>query len=64
MALLSLLGTMTKGCSVADCDRPHTARGLCKTHYNRLLRGGPIERDEGTPEEFWEFVKKELKLAV
>lgn len=55
---------MTNGCSVADCDRPHTARGLCKTHYNRLLRGQPIERDEGTPEEFWEFVKKELKLAV
>jgi hypothetical protein len=50
-------------CSVADCDKPHTARGLCKTHYNRKLRGTPVERDDWQ-EEFWEFVKKELNIVI
>ena len=50
-------------CSVSDCDKPHTARGLCKTHYNRKLRGTPVERDDWQ-EEFWEFVKKELNIVI
>lgn len=33
-------------CSVEGCERPHSARGLCNTHYCRLTRngdlGGPI----------------------
>lgn len=23
------------GCSIESCDRPHSARGLCKAHYNQ-----------------------------
>ena len=49
-------------CSVAKCYLPHNARGYCKTHYNRLLRGTPIVRDD--PQDFWEFVKKELNIVV
>lgn len=28
------------GCKVTGCDRPHRARGLCRTHYMRNLRTG------------------------
>ena len=26
------------GCSVGDCSRKHHARGVCKWHYNRMVR--------------------------
>jgi hypothetical protein len=26
----------TKSCSARGCDEPHVARGLCKSHYQRL----------------------------
>ena len=26
------------GCSVGDCSRKHHGRGLCKWHYNRMVR--------------------------
>ena len=33
-------------CTMADCGRPHKARGYCQTHYMQFLRGvtpvGPI----------------------
>jgi 5-methylcytosine-specific restriction endonuclease McrA len=30
------------GCTVESCDRPHSARGLCKLHYHRrLVFGSP-----------------------
>lgn len=32
--------TKTMGCKVADCDRPHAARGYCHVHYNRWKRHG------------------------
>lgn len=35
-------------CDLGDCDRPHAALGLCRTHYQRQRRGksieGPIRR--------------------
>lgn len=31
-------------CSVESCDRPVSARGLCKLHYERVRRGYPLER--------------------
>lgn len=30
----------TRTCSVADCDSPHAARGMCDTHYRNLRRHG------------------------
>jgi hypothetical protein len=32
------MGTPT--CSVAECGRPVSARGLCQTHYRQLRAGG------------------------
>lgn len=29
-------------CSVAGCERKTCARGLCKSHYSRHLRGIPV----------------------
>jgi hypothetical protein len=29
----------TRACSIPDCDRAHTARGLCATHYQQARRG-------------------------
>ena len=34
-----------KVCQVDGCDRKHQAKGYCKAHYNRLLRGVEV----GTP---------------
>lgn len=28
-----------KTCTIADCDRPVQARGLCYRHYMRMMRG-------------------------
>ena len=33
-----------RGCSVAGCPRPHHARGLCRTHYERARRRRPRPR--------------------
>lgn len=30
-------------CSVQHCDRVHRARGLCETHYRRLIAGKPVD---------------------
>lgn len=30
-------------CSVAGCARSHLARGLCSAHYQRLMKGQPVE---------------------
>lgn len=26
------------GCTVKGCDQPHTAKGYCSSHYNRIVR--------------------------
>lgn len=31
-----------RSCGVADCNRPHCAKGYCKLHYYRLRRTGQI----------------------
>jgi hypothetical protein len=30
-------------CSVDGCEKPHTAKGLCNTHYMRQYRGGSLD---------------------
>lgn len=35
--------SMTKTCSVKECERPHYARGFCKLHYERVRKSGSIE---------------------
>jgi hypothetical protein len=40
-------------CAVEDCVRTHVARGLCMTHYRRLLRRGhPLAFMGGTKGKF------------
>ncbi|MGW3144839.1 HNH endonuclease signature motif containing protein [Streptomyces sp. NPDC001177] len=53
-------------CSVADCTKPHIARGFCTAHYQRWQRHGnplstPVQvKVFGTPEErFWPKVDTE-----
>lgn len=48
-------------CSEAECDRPSRARGMCHKHYDRVLRSESL--DDIDYEDFWRFVKKELKIA-
>lgn len=60
-------GWMTS-CSVEECDRPATRRGMCDSHYRRMRRGssktGPI-RDHGmTPAYFWSRVAAEGDCVV
>lgn len=51
---------MTKRiCSVEGCGRPHNARGLCGTHYSRLMKHGDTNLYLRTPEDrFWANVEK------
>jgi len=58
-----------KNCEKWNCGKPNNARGLCSTHYGQWMREqrdlklGFQPRKEIDPEDLWEFVKKELKLA-
>lgn len=38
-----------KRCSVADCDRPHHAKGLCRLHYGRQMNTGSTELKPKAP---------------
>lgn len=33
---------VTRKCSLTNCDRPHQARGYCRTHYTLLRRRGEL----------------------
>ena len=39
----SYMARFATGCTVAGCDSPHRARGLCATHYNSSLAGRPLQ---------------------
>lgn len=41
--------SLNRTCEVDDCDRPHVARGYCRTHYNRNARGY-LPRGQRSPE--------------
>jgi hypothetical protein len=45
-------------CTVLRCDKPHIARGLCSTHYYRLLRRGTVHAEELPAHRFWSQVDK------
>lgn len=54
------------GCGVKECERPHQAKGYCSRHYHSHHR---IRTDIHTPRDFdiddyWAWVKQELKLTV
>jgi hypothetical protein len=42
---------LTDPCSVPDCGRVARRRGLCATHYERLLRYGDVRPDDPIREE-------------
>ena len=55
-------------CKIDDCNKKVFGRGMCSMHYFRGKRTGAfdtavedIEIDD--PEDFWQFVKKELGIA-
>jgi hypothetical protein len=53
----------TKPVCVEDgCDRPYKARNMCEPHYDRWIRDG--EREDLDFDDYWEFVKRELKIGV
>ena len=58
-----------KECSEVGCTQPMNARDMCKIHYNRYLRANrgadymPKPIEEFDYEDYWNFVKKELKLS-
>lgn len=35
---------MNRPCRVADCDKPHKARGYCLNHYRHVRKGGHPDR--------------------
>jgi len=37
---------MSRTCSVDGCQRAHHARGVCRTHYQRLLKTGTLDKSE------------------
>jgi hypothetical protein len=39
-----------KGCSVAGCTRPHTAKGFCFPHWRQDRYGTPRQDRDGTPQ--------------
>ena len=62
-------------CSIAGCDKPYKAKGMCNAHYIKAIRRGEIvikhwAKNKTTVEDsaewyanFWEFVKQELKIT-
>jgi hypothetical protein len=55
-----------KGCKIIGCSNPHRGRGYCATHYTQLYQRDRealmSEEDNFDYEDFWLFVKQELKL--
>lgn len=53
---------MSKSCSIKDCDKPYSAKGLCASHYARFKKFGDYNytpSPQAPPEiRFWRFVQK------
>lgn len=53
---------MSKGCSVPGCQKKHSAKGLCVSHYYRFKKFGDYDYKPSprgpAPIRFWKFVKK------
>lgn len=61
---------MTRGCSVADCERVHYGRGWCKYHYRRWFdHGDPLwvrptaEERRATPEVLRHRILSHVKIS-
>lgn len=55
-------------CEQPGCYNRHNARGMCKQHYKIWMLAQLPDRQTPVVEEFdyedyWQFVKKELKIA-
>ena len=45
-------------CIVEGCGKPHSAKGYCNMHYNRVVRRGGAEQLPSDSQRFWEKVEK------
>jgi hypothetical protein len=60
-----------RACSIIDCAVDHYAKGFCKQHYmaanrekfNPSKNPNKPAAPEFDYEDFWQFVKKELKIG-
>lgn len=54
---------MRRPCSVANCERPHSAKGYCRMHYRRWkATGDPLRKSRfSTPEEKQAFIASDIK---
>ena len=56
-------------CEVENCSVGYYAKGLCKPHYMTANRDkfnpakDSLKKPEFDYEDFWQFVKKELKIG-
>lgn len=61
-------------CEQPGCSARHNAHGMCKTHYGQWLRANKghvadvprwifAELTDAEKEDYWQWVKKELRLA-
>jgi len=54
-------------CVIDDCYKDFYAKNMCKQHYMKLgffYKNSPQSKPEKFDvDDFWEFVKKELKLG-
>lgn len=56
--MTALRDTLT--CTVDGCDRPYSAKGLCRMHYRRQQRNGTTDRVrlDSVVDRFWQKVHK------
>lgn len=57
------MAKVVKLCSMQDCSRKHAALGFCSKHY-KMKKNGKRLVETWDIDEFWEFVKKELDIAI
>ena len=51
-------------CSVAGCDRPHVARGLCKKHYGAKWRAEHGREEERTPSDESRSLPRSIEVEI
>jgi hypothetical protein len=48
-------------CKHEDCSKAESKKGFCEAHYYQWYR---LQSKEIDTDDFWEFVKKQLRLEM